>query len=84
MRSRISANSSSQSLRSSGEFKTAADIEGSLIAGNPEEVIEQTLKFATVGVDHLVFDLRLRFETWFASIELLGNEVLPELRRRLG
>ena len=68
----------------SGEFKTAADIEGSLIAGNPEEVIAQTLKFAEVGVDHLVFDLRLRFETWFASIELLGNEVLPELRRRLG
>ena len=30
----------------SGEFRTAADIEGSLIAGNPDEVVEQTKKFA--------------------------------------
>lgn len=67
----------------SGEFKTAADIEGSLIAGTPQEVIEQTMKFAEVGVDHIVFDLRLRFETWFSSIELLGSEVLPELRKIL-
>jgi alkanesulfonate monooxygenase SsuD/methylene tetrahydromethanopterin reductase-like flavin-dependent oxidoreductase (luciferase family) len=64
----------------SGEFKTAADIEGSLIAGNPDEVIEQTRKFADVGVDHIVFDLRLTFERWFGSVELLGREVLPALR----
>jgi alkanesulfonate monooxygenase SsuD/methylene tetrahydromethanopterin reductase-like flavin-dependent oxidoreductase (luciferase family) len=64
----------------SGEFKTAADIEGSLIAGDPEEVIAQVQKFATAGVDHLVFDLRLTYDRWFASIELLGREVLPALK----
>lgn len=63
----------------SGEFKTAADIEGSLIAGNPDEVVEQTRKFADAGVDHLVFDLRLTYQRWFASVELLGREVLPAL-----
>ena len=64
----------------SGRFETAADIEGSLIAGAPDEVIEQVQKFATVGVEHLVFDLRLRYDRWFESIELLGTQVLPHLR----
>jgi len=65
---------------SSGRFETAADIEGSLIAGTPDQVIEQTAKFADVGVDHLVFDLRLSFNRWMKSIELLGEHVIPELR----
>ena len=64
----------------SGAFNTAEDIEGSLIAGSPDEVIEQTKKFEEVGVNHLVFDLRLTYERWFASIELLAREVLPALR----
>lgn len=67
----------------SGAFETAADIEGSLIAGNPDEVIEQTRRFAEVGVEHLVFDLRLRFDQWFAGIELLAREVLPALAHRV-
>ena len=64
----------------SGRFETAEDIEGSLIVGTPEQVTEQTARFADVGVDHLVFDLRLSFDRWHESIELLGTEVLPSLR----
>ena len=64
----------------SGRFETAEDIEGSLIAGTPEEVVEQVGRFAEVGVEHLVFDLRMNFDRWFASVELLGREVLPALR----
>jgi len=64
----------------SGVFETAQDIEGSLIAGTPDQVTEATAKFADVGVDHLVFDLRLSYERWLPSIELLGNEVIPHLR----
>ena len=64
----------------SGEFKTAEDIEGSLIGGSPEEVVTQVRRFEDVGVEHLVFDLRLTSERWFASIELLGREVLPALK----
>ena len=64
----------------SGEFATAEDIEGSLIAGTPDEVVEQVHRFAEVGVEHLVFDLRMNFDRWFASVELLGREVLPALR----
>jgi alkanesulfonate monooxygenase SsuD/methylene tetrahydromethanopterin reductase-like flavin-dependent oxidoreductase (luciferase family) len=65
----------------SGRFETWQDIEGSLIAGTPDEVVEQTRKFETVGVNHLVFDLRLRFDRWFEGIELLGKEVLPKLKQ---
>lgn len=64
----------------SGVFETAADIEGSLIAGTPDQVTEATAKFATFGVDHLVFDLRLSYDRWLPSIELLGKEVIPHLR----
>ncbi len=64
----------------SGRFETAEDIEGSLIAGGPDEVVEEVQKFAAVGVEHLVFDLRLRFDRWFESIELLGTKVLPHLQ----
>lgn len=64
----------------SGRFETAEDIEGSLIAGTPDQVVEQTRRFEEVGVDHLVFDMRLSFDRWFQSIELLGREVLPRLR----
>lgn len=64
----------------SGRFETVADIEGSLIAGTPDQVVEQTRRFEDVGVDHLVFDTRLSFDRWFESIKLLGKEVLPQLR----
>ena len=64
----------------SGEFATVEDIEGSLIAGDPDEVIEQVKRFQDVGVEHLVFDLRLTYERWFSSIELLGRHVLPAFR----
>jgi alkanesulfonate monooxygenase SsuD/methylene tetrahydromethanopterin reductase-like flavin-dependent oxidoreductase (luciferase family) len=64
----------------SGRFETAADIRGSLIAGTPDEVVEEVKEFEKVGVEHLVFDLRFRFDRWFDSIDLLGNSVLPHLR----
>lgn len=64
----------------SGRFETADDIEGSLMAGTPDQVVEQTRRFEDVGVNHLVFDTRLSFDRWFESIKLLGKEVLPQLR----
>ncbi len=64
----------------SGRFETAADIEGSLVVGTPEQVVEQTRRFAEVGVEHVVFDTRLSFDRWFQSIDLLGKEVIPRLR----
>ncbi|MBI3950993.1 MAG: LLM class flavin-dependent oxidoreductase [Acidobacteria bacterium] len=66
---------------SSGEFTKPEDLEGSLICGTPNDVVNEVQKYLDVGIDHLVFDLRFRFDEWERSIELLGQEVLPRLRQ---
>jgi alkanesulfonate monooxygenase SsuD/methylene tetrahydromethanopterin reductase-like flavin-dependent oxidoreductase (luciferase family) len=64
----------------SGTFETVEDLEGQLIAGSPEEAVEEIRKFQDLGVEHLVFDFRFKFDKWFEQIELLGTEVLPKFR----
>jgi alkanesulfonate monooxygenase SsuD/methylene tetrahydromethanopterin reductase-like flavin-dependent oxidoreductase (luciferase family) len=62
----------------SGSFETVEDLEGQLIVGNPAEAVEEIKKFEALGVEHLVFDFRFKFDRWFDQIELLGSEVLPK------
>jgi alkanesulfonate monooxygenase SsuD/methylene tetrahydromethanopterin reductase-like flavin-dependent oxidoreductase (luciferase family) len=64
----------------SGQFETVDDLAGQLIAGSPDEAVAQVEQFRALGVEHLVFDFRFKFERWFDQIELLGTEVLPKLR----
>lgn len=64
----------------SGRFETWEDLEGTLIAGDPDDVTAECRKFEEAGNDHLVFDFRFKFDKWFEQIELLGKEVLPRLR----
>lgn len=64
----------------SGRFETVEDLEGQLIVGSPDDAVAEIGKFAAVGVEHLVFDFRFKFDKWFEQIELLGSEVLPKLR----
>jgi alkanesulfonate monooxygenase SsuD/methylene tetrahydromethanopterin reductase-like flavin-dependent oxidoreductase (luciferase family) len=65
----------------SGKFETWEDLEGTLIAGNPDEVVEACRRFEEAGCEHLVFDFRFKFDRFFEQIELLGKEVLPRLRK---
>jgi alkanesulfonate monooxygenase SsuD/methylene tetrahydromethanopterin reductase-like flavin-dependent oxidoreductase (luciferase family) len=64
----------------SGRFETIEDLEGQLIAGNPDEAVAEIRKFAQLGVEHLVFDFRFKFDRWFEQIELLGAKVLPRVQ----
>jgi alkanesulfonate monooxygenase SsuD/methylene tetrahydromethanopterin reductase-like flavin-dependent oxidoreductase (luciferase family) len=64
----------------SGRFETIDDLEGQLIVGDPDEAVVECKKFEALGVEHLVFDFRFKFDRWFDQIELLGGEVLPKLR----
>ncbi len=64
----------------SGRFETWEDLEGVLIAGSPEDVVEECRKFEDAGCEHLVFDFRFKFDRFFEQIEMLGSEVLPRLR----
>ena len=63
----------------SGTFETAEDLEGVLIAGTPDQVVEQVERIRQAGVDHVVFDFRMKFERWDEQIELIGTEVLPHV-----
>jgi alkanesulfonate monooxygenase SsuD/methylene tetrahydromethanopterin reductase-like flavin-dependent oxidoreductase (luciferase family) len=64
----------------SGTFETVEDLEGQLIVGSPDEAVDEIRKFEALGVEHLVFDFRFKFDKWFEQIELLGTEVLPKFR----
>jgi len=64
----------------SGRFETWEDLEGTLIAGSPDDVVEECRKFQDAGCEHLVFDFRFKFDRFFEQIDLLGTEVLPRLR----
>lgn len=66
----------------SGVWEKPEDLEGALIAGPPEHIIEETIKYQDSGLDHIVYDLRFRFDEWLEGIHLLGEEVLPVLRAR--
>ncbi len=68
-------------LPASGAWETAEDLEGALIFGTPEDIVAETRKFQEAGLDHLVYDLRFRFDDWEDCVGILGEDVLPELRR---
>ena len=65
----------------SGSFKTWQDLEGSFMVGSPDDVVKDVEKYLEVGIDHIVFDLRFRFDEWDQCMNLIGKEVLPKLRK---
>ncbi len=64
----------------SGRFETVEDLSGILIAGSPEDCIEEIQKFADRGLDELVLDLRLQWDAYEEAIELIAERVLPAFR----
>jgi len=73
-------NSSTWIKPPSGKFETLEDLGGVLIAGSPADIVRESAVYEAAGADHIVYDLRLRFNDWFNQIDLLGKEVLPALR----
>jgi alkanesulfonate monooxygenase SsuD/methylene tetrahydromethanopterin reductase-like flavin-dependent oxidoreductase (luciferase family) len=68
-------------LPESGAWESPDDLEGALIAGPPDHIITETRKYHDAGLQHLVYDLRFRFDDWEECLAILGEEVLPQLRR---
>ena len=64
----------------SGKFQTIEDLEGLLIVGNPDDCAAEIEKFRARGVEHLVFDLRLQYDHYEESLELIGKELLPRFQ----
>lgn len=63
-----------------GGFDTLEDLLGIVLAGTPDEVVEQIAMIAGYGIDHFVFDLRLQDDHFEDVLELIGSEVMPALR----
>jgi hypothetical protein len=65
----------------SGTTGTLDDLDGGVIAGPADHIIEEVRRYQEVGALHFVFDLRARFDDWEDCLAQLGEEVLPELKR---
>jgi alkanesulfonate monooxygenase SsuD/methylene tetrahydromethanopterin reductase-like flavin-dependent oxidoreductase (luciferase family) len=64
----------------SGEFSRAEELEGSILAGPPDDVVRDVLRYQAIGCDLLIFDLRMRFDDWLGQMTVLAEEVLPRVR----
>jgi hypothetical protein len=67
----------------SGAFTTFDELEGSILAGSPADIVDSVRRYQEIGCDLLVFDLRLRFADWENQIAVLADEVLPKVREPL-
>lgn len=72
--------------RARGEFDiTEFDREDMVIVGTPDEVLAKLMRYEEAGVDQLLCYLNFGYlphQAVMRSIELLGTEVIPELKRR--
>ncbi len=64
----------------SGRFSTIEDLEGLLIAGNPDDCAKEIEKFRQRGIEHLVLDLRLQYDRYEEILQLISEELLPRYR----
>lgn len=63
-----------------GQITSLEHLDGAVIAGPPDRIVEEVRGYEAVGCSHFVFDLRLRFDAWLDAVQLIGEEVLPALR----
>jgi alkanesulfonate monooxygenase SsuD/methylene tetrahydromethanopterin reductase-like flavin-dependent oxidoreductase (luciferase family) len=66
----------------SGEFTKIEELDGSILAGTPDDIVRGIQRYQEIGCDLLVFDFRMRFADWLAQIETLAREILPRVAAR--
>ena len=64
----------------SGEFTQIDELEGSILAGTPDEIVQGVRRYQELGCDLLIFDFRMRFPDWLEQIAILATEVLPRVQ----
>jgi alkanesulfonate monooxygenase SsuD/methylene tetrahydromethanopterin reductase-like flavin-dependent oxidoreductase (luciferase family) len=64
----------------SGQFSRIEELDGSILAGSPDDVVRGIRRYQEIGCDLLIFDFRMRFPQWLEQIEVLAQEVLPRVR----
>jgi alkanesulfonate monooxygenase SsuD/methylene tetrahydromethanopterin reductase-like flavin-dependent oxidoreductase (luciferase family) len=62
-----------------GEFTKIEELDGSILAGTPDDIVEGVRRYQEIGCDLLIFDFRMRFPDWLDQIEIVAREVLPKV-----
>jgi alkanesulfonate monooxygenase SsuD/methylene tetrahydromethanopterin reductase-like flavin-dependent oxidoreductase (luciferase family) len=62
-----------------GQFTKIEELDGSILAGTPEDIVRGVQRYQEIGCDLLIFDFRMRFADWLQQIEVLAREVLPHV-----
>ena len=62
-------------------YESLRDLDGAAIVGPPDHIVREVELFHEAGADEVIFDLRPVFGHWTEYVELLGEQVLPALRR---
>jgi alkanesulfonate monooxygenase SsuD/methylene tetrahydromethanopterin reductase-like flavin-dependent oxidoreductase (luciferase family) len=65
----------------SGRFDSIEDLDGTVLCGPPDLIVEGIRKYQDAGAEHFVFDMRNRFDQWDEVLRFVGEDVLPLLRR---
>jgi alkanesulfonate monooxygenase SsuD/methylene tetrahydromethanopterin reductase-like flavin-dependent oxidoreductase (luciferase family) len=64
----------------SGEFTKIEELDGSILAGTPDDIVKGVQRYQELGCDLLVFDFRMRFPDYLKQIEILAKDVLPRVQ----
>ncbi len=65
-----------------GEFTKIEELDGSILAGSPDDIVKGVQRYQEIGCDLLIFDFRMRFPDWLQQIQVLADEVLPRVSGR--
>jgi alkanesulfonate monooxygenase SsuD/methylene tetrahydromethanopterin reductase-like flavin-dependent oxidoreductase (luciferase family) len=63
----------------SGQFTSIDELDGSILAGTPDDIVAGVERYQEIGADLLIFDFRFRFPDWLEQIEILARDVLPRV-----
>jgi hypothetical protein len=63
----------------SGEFTKIEELDGSILAGSPDDIVRGVQRYQEIGCDLLIFDFRMRFPDWLQQIQTLADEVIPRV-----
>jgi alkanesulfonate monooxygenase SsuD/methylene tetrahydromethanopterin reductase-like flavin-dependent oxidoreductase (luciferase family) len=66
----------------SGEFTKIEELDGSILAGTPDDIVDGIQRYQEIGCDLLIFDFRMRFPDWLEQIETLARDILPRVSGR--
>ena len=62
-----------------GKFTKIEELDGSILAGSPDDIVRGIQRYQEIGADLLIFDFRMRFADYLQQIEILAREVLPKV-----